>query len=68
MKINGKRWISWGAMGAAVATLCTFALLASLGMLVSRSAAGVEFELTRIAGGIAIVAAAGLATWPTATR
>ncbi|HVS10679.1 MAG TPA: polysaccharide biosynthesis C-terminal domain-containing protein, partial [Planctomycetota bacterium] len=50
-------------VGAAAATLVSFALLAVLGMLASRSAAGVRFELGRQAGILSIVLGAAAAAY-----
>jgi O-antigen/teichoic acid export membrane protein len=44
-----------GIQGAALATLCTFALIAALGMLASRRAAGVTFEHGRLARVLVLV-------------
>jgi hypothetical protein len=51
-----------GIVGAAVATLATFALLSGLCMVISRSQAHVPFELGRLAGGLACVVAGGAFT------
>jgi len=50
-------------VGAAAATLISFALLAVLGMLASRSAAGVRFELGRQAAILSIVLGAAAAAY-----
>lgn len=53
-----------GIQGAALATLLTFALIAGLGMLASRKAAGVTFEHGRLAKVLALVlVGAGCALW-----
>jgi len=53
-----------GIQGAALATLLTFALIAGLGLLASRKAAGVTFEHGRLAKVLALVlAGAGCALW-----
>ncbi len=48
-----------GIVGAAVATLSTFAVLAVLGVIAGRRSAGVTFELARLAGILACVLAGG---------
>lgn len=53
----------WGLLGAATATLVTFAALAALGMAASRHAAGVRFELGRIGTVLAGVALGGTASY-----
>ncbi len=57
----------WGVVGAAVATLVTFAAIAALGMLASRHSAGVHFELGRLTGILACVVACGVAAFLTDT-
>ncbi|MFT5288481.1 MAG: O-antigen/teichoic acid export membrane protein [Planctomycetota bacterium] len=53
-----------GIMGAATATCVTFAALACMGMLASRSEADVPFETVRLVKVLALVlAGAGLALW-----
>lgn len=53
-----------GIQGAALATLLTFALIAGLGMLASRRAAGVTFEHGRLASVLALVlVGVGCALW-----
>lgn len=54
---------AYGFVGAGMATCATFALLALLGMLASRSAAHVPFESGRIAAALAIVALAVAGTY-----
>lgn len=49
----------FGIVGAALATLLTFAALAGMGMLASRRSAGVPFELGRLSGVLACVLAGG---------
>jgi len=50
----------YGVTGAAIATLATFTLLASLGLMASRSEAHVPFEMQRILGTLAWVVVAGI--------
>jgi O-antigen/teichoic acid export membrane protein len=53
-----------GLVGAAVATLATFAVLAGLGMVASRRSAGVRFELARLGTTlVCVIAGGGLALW-----
>ncbi len=53
-----------GIIGAAVATLCTFVVLAVLGVVAGRRSAGVSFELGRLASTLGCVSAGGvLALW-----
>ena len=52
---------SYGIVGAAIATLVTFAVLAGLGMLASRRSAGVHFEIGRLTGTLACVTLGGAA-------
>ena len=49
----------YGIVGAAVATVTTFAVLAGMGMWAGRRAAGVSFELGRLGGILAAVSAGG---------
>jgi O-antigen/teichoic acid export membrane protein len=54
----------FGILGAALATLVTFAVLAGLGVLAGRRAAGVTFELARLARILAcVLLGAALALW-----
>jgi O-antigen/teichoic acid export membrane protein len=51
----------YGIVGAAIATLITFATLSGLGMLASRRSAGVQFELGRLGMVLACVTVGGAA-------
>jgi O-antigen/teichoic acid export membrane protein len=55
----------YGILGAAIATLATFALLAVMGMLASRRSAGVHFELGRLGAILACVMIGGGAAFLT---
>ena len=55
----------YGIVGAAIATLATFALLAVMGMLASRRSAGVRFELGRLSTILACVMIGGCAAFLT---